>query len=67
MKVVCIDNNGGNSKHLDLFGVYDVEPEESSFPDHYIIRIPNKHEIWAKKEKFIPLDEWRKIKLDQII
>ena len=68
MKVVCIDNNDGNSKHLDLYEVYDVEPEESVFPDHYIIRIPNDSiEIWVKKEKFINLDEWRKIKLDQII
>ena len=66
MKVVCIDNNGSNSKHLDLYKVYDVEPEESSFPDHYIIRTANKQEIWVKKEKFVTLDEWRKIKLDQI-
>ena len=67
MKVVCIDNNDGNSKHLDLYEVYDVDPEESLFPDHYIIRKPNQHEYWVKKEKFITLDEWRKIKLDQII
>ena len=67
MKVVCIDNNDGNSRHLDLYEVYDVEPEESLFPDHYIIRKPNEYEYWIKKEKFITLDEWRKIKLDRII
>lgn len=67
MKVVCIDKNSGSSKHLELWGIYDVEPEESAFPDHYIIKKPNQLEMWVKKEKFITLEEWRKIKLDQII
>ena len=67
MKVVCIDNNDGNSKHLDLYEVYDVEPEQSFFPDHYIIRKPNEHEYWVKKEKFITLEEWRDQKIDGII
>jgi len=67
MKVICIDNNNGNSKHLDLWRIYDVESEESFFPDHYVVRIPNQLEIWVKKEKFITLEEWRNRKIDQII
>lgn len=67
MKVVCIDNNDGNSKHLEIGRIYDVNPEESIFPDHYIIRNPNEYEYWVKKEKFVTLEEWRNRKIDQII
>lgn len=66
MKVVCVDNSE-NSRHLELWGIYDVEPEESSFPDHYIIRKPNEHEYWVKKEKFVTLEEWRNRTIDEII
>ena len=66
MKVVCVDNSE-NSKYLELCGIYDVDPEESSFPDHYIIRKNNTLEYWVKKEKFATLEEWRNRKIDQII
>ena len=67
MKVVCINNDEGNSKHLELWDIYEVDPEESIFPDHYIIRKPNEHEYWVKKEKFVTLEEWRNRKINQII
>lgn len=93
MKVVCIDNSCGNSRHFELGKIYIVDKidclKEGSFNsnfkikynlDYYIIktepwtsltnryeRLPYKTEIWVDKNCFISLDEFRMIKLKEIL
>jgi hypothetical protein len=72
MKVVCLDNTRGNTRHLEVNKVYDtVELTEhhKRYPvigAHYVIKIFNE-EIWVKKKYMITLEEWRQQKLDKLI
>jgi hypothetical protein len=85
MKVVCIDNSWGNSRHFELGGIYEVAQTNTinhskGFSVNHIIltepwtslqnmekRLPNKMEIWVDKNCFISLDEFRMIKLKEIL
>ena len=76
MKVVCIDNTYGNSRHLELDKVYDVTEEKKYYiintypfeiPTHNGIRHSTKHDIFIDKKSFISLEEFRQLKLDKIL
>ena len=81
MKVVCIDNSWGNSRHLEVGEIYEVVRTVSfRKSNNYIIlaepwtslqtmeeRLLNKIEIWVDCKCFVSLDEWRESRIDQLL
>ncbi len=68
MKVVCVDNTIGNSRYFKLYNIY--ESKDLSFEDRNRLRLPYDYIIveaqWCNVVCFMPLDEWRKKRLDNI-
>jgi len=73
MKIVCIDNTIGNSKHFEIGQI--VESSEYELPGAIII-IDGKYsktpellfnDIWCERRFFISLEEWRETKLNKLL
>ncbi len=75
MKVVCINiSNTSNrrdiKKYLTLYKVYDVRSYSVSFNnknEFYIIKDDSGKIQAYKSDRFITLDEWRNLKISEII
>jgi hypothetical protein len=78
MKLVCIDNTYGNSRHLELHQVYECKTG-LDWKSYYILRIKpfqipiwqgkrfeDYIDVWVDKKCFITLEEWRKNRLQEI-
>jgi len=81
MKIVCIDNTIGNSKHFEIGQIVEaseltLEEKRKYRPniDYYIIdgKYSKKPEllfnhIWCEKKCFITLEECRETKLNKLL
>jgi hypothetical protein len=81
MKIVCIDNTIGNSKHFEIGQIVEAselteEEKRKCKPNIYYYIIDGKYskapellfnEIWCEKKCFITLEEWRETKLNKLL
>jgi hypothetical protein len=81
MKIVCIDNTIGNSKHFKIGQIVEArelteEEKRKCKPNIYYYIIDGKYskkpellfnEIWCEKRCFISLEEWRETKLNKLL
>ena len=78
MRVVCIDNTWGNSRHFEIGKTYDVV--NTILDKYYVIkncpldwhrevpkRLNEEQDIWAPSECFLTLEEWRSRQLNKLI
>lgn len=71
--VVCVDNTRGNSRKLAMNKIYKTrkmttdEKIKYRLPTDYIILELDAREVWCDRKCFIPLDEFRNRKLNQIL
>ena len=79
MKVVCIDNKIGNSRHLELGKFYDASEVnlfgkarqgyliiklDPWFPSH--VRGDDAY-VWVSEDCLMTIDKWRELQLDKIL
>jgi hypothetical protein len=72
MKVVCINNTVGNTRHLELNCIYESidytlqERLRLRLPDNYTVILKNDREIWCDVGCFVTLENWRQMRINEL-